>query len=89
MASLTAGRLSYLDFFNNPVSKQFLHGKRGWPKTLPGPREITASVPSLVGANARLAEGLSKIFAKHIRNLDLVVCLGKICAAGKSRPGKC
>jgi hypothetical protein len=29
VASLTAGRLSDLDFFNNPVSKQFFQGKGG------------------------------------------------------------
>jgi hypothetical protein len=29
VASLTAGRLSDLDFFNNPVSEQFFQGKGG------------------------------------------------------------
>jgi hypothetical protein len=89
VASLTAGRLSYLDFLNNPVSKQFLHGKGGWPKTLPGPREITASVSFRGGANAHLVRGgRPKFLQCTFRSLNLVVCLSKILCGRERHAGK-
>jgi hypothetical protein len=90
VASLTAGRLSYLDFLNNPVSKQFLHGKGGWPKTLPGPREIRASVSFRGGANAHLVRGgRPKFLQCTFRSLNLVVCLSEILFGRESTLGKC